>query len=116
MRWIVGMKRCWLLIDWDKSSVGGHSANVHDRVSLPLVTTQVDGSIVFADTGFNDANGIPANLKLFAGHLERAGAGGNALSLVTLYIANLRRTLISHLVVLTSGPQQHQFAAHALDS
>jgi hypothetical protein len=64
-RWIVGMKLCWLINDdglivswaWD-------TANVHDQLFLPLVSALQDESIVLAETGFNDADGIPANLKL----------------------------------------------------
>lgn len=64
-RWIVGMKLCRLINDdgwvvtwaWD-------TANVHDKAFLPLVSFLEDKSIVLADSGFNDADAIPANLKL----------------------------------------------------
>jgi len=64
-RWIVGMKLCWLINDcgavvgwaWD-------TANVHAQVFLPLVAAFADESIVLADTGFNCAEGVPANLKM----------------------------------------------------
>lgn len=37
---------------------------MHDQVFLPFVVALEDESIVLADAGFNDAVGIPANLKL----------------------------------------------------
>ena len=64
-RWIVGMKLCWLINDcgqivaWD-----WNTANVADKVFLPLVAAYADQSIVLADVGFKNADGIPANLKL----------------------------------------------------
>ena len=84
-RWIVGMKLCWLINDagwvvswaWD-------TANVHDQVFLPLVVALEDESIVLADTGFNDADGIPANLKLCPrGTWNERMLVETALSLVT---------------------------------
>ena len=84
-RWIVGMKLCWLLNDrgeivnwaWD-------TANVHDQVFLPLVAALEAESIVLADTGFNDADGIPANLKLCQrGTWNERMLVETALSLVT---------------------------------
>lgn len=64
-RWIVGMKLCWLINDAGRVvSWAWDTANVHDQVFLPLVSALEDESIVLADTGFNDADGIPANLKL----------------------------------------------------
>lgn len=85
-RWIVGMKLCWLLNDagqvvnwaWD-------TANVADKVFLPLVTAYEDETIVLADTGFKDAAGIPANLKLCArGTWNERMLVETALSLVTM--------------------------------
>lgn len=64
-RWIVGMKLCWLIndrgeiVDW-----ACDTANVHDQRFLPLVAALEQQSIVLADSGFNRAAGIPANLKL----------------------------------------------------
>jgi hypothetical protein len=64
-RWIVGMKLCWLINDcgavvaWD-----WNTANVHDQTFLPLIEPWVEETIVLADTGFADADGVPANLKL----------------------------------------------------
>ncbi len=85
-RWIVGMKLCWLLNErgqvvrwaWD-------TANVHDQVFLPLVAALEGESIVLADTGFNDADGIPTNLKLCArGTWNERMVVETALSLVTM--------------------------------
>jgi len=64
-RWIIGMKLCWLvndcgqIVDWSWDT-----AHVHDQVFLPLVEACDGETIVLADTGFNCAQGIPANLKL----------------------------------------------------
>lgn len=85
-RWIVGLKLCWLLNDagqvvgWDWDT-----ANVHDQVFLPLVAALEDESIVLADSGFNDAEGIPANLKLCPrGTWNERMLVETALSLVTM--------------------------------
>jgi hypothetical protein len=64
-RWIVGMKLCWLINDdglvvswaWD-------TANVPDKTFLPLVEALEGQTIVLADVGFKDKDGIPDNLKL----------------------------------------------------
>lgn len=64
-RWIVGMKLCWLIndrgeiVDW-----AWDTANAHDQVFLPMVEAFEGETIILADTGFNCAEGIPANLKL----------------------------------------------------
>ena len=64
-RWIVGGKLCivlnqWgLITDWDCAS-----ANVHDQTFLPLLHNYDDQMIILADTGFQRAKGIPANVKL----------------------------------------------------
>ncbi len=85
-RWIVGMKLCWLLNDagqvvnwaWD-------SANVADKVFLPLVAAYEDETIVLADTAFKDAAGIPTNLKLCArGTWNERMLVETALALVTM--------------------------------
>jgi hypothetical protein len=64
-RWIVGVKLCWLIndcgeiVDWDWDT-----ANVHDQTFLPMVEALNGETIVLADTGFNDAEGVPTNLKI----------------------------------------------------
>jgi hypothetical protein len=61
------------------------TANVHDQVFLPLVAALEDESIVLADTGFNDADGIPANLKWCEpGTWNERVLVETALSLVTM--------------------------------
>jgi len=84
-RWIVGMKLCWLLNDrGEVVSWAWDTANVHDQVFLPLVAALEEVSIVLADTGFNDADGIPANLKLCErGTWNERMLVETALSLVT---------------------------------
>ncbi len=79
------MKLCWLINDdgWIVSWAWA-TANVHDQVFLPLVSALEDESIVLADTGFNDADGIPANLKLCPrGTWNERMLVETALSLVT---------------------------------
>jgi hypothetical protein len=64
-RWIVGLKLCWLVNDWGEIVAWSwNTANAHDQVFLPLVAAVEGQCIVLADTGFNCAEGIPANLKL----------------------------------------------------
>lgn len=85
-RWIVGMKLCWLLND-DGQVVGWDwdTANVSDQVFLPLVKALDGESIVLADIGFKDADGIPANLKLCRrGTWNERMIVETALSLVTM--------------------------------
>ena len=91
-RWIVGMKLCWLINDhgqvvsWDWDT-----ANVHDQVFLPLVAALEQKSIVLADTGFQDATGIPPNLKLCPrGTWNERMVVETALSMVTV-ICTLKR-------------------------
>ncbi len=85
-RWIVGMKLCWLLNDRGQVvSWAWDTANVHDQTFLPLVAALEDESVVLADTGFNNANGIPANLKLCErGTWNERMLVETALSLVTM--------------------------------
>lgn len=84
-RWIIGLKLCWLINDAGQVvSWAWDTANVHDQVFLPLVEALEDHSIVLADTGFNDADGIPANLKLCPrGTWNERMLVETALSLVT---------------------------------
>ena len=85
-RWIVGMKLCWLVNDRGQVvSWAWDTANVHDQVFLPLVAALEDESIVLADTGFKDADGMPANLKLCErGTWNERMLVETALSLVTM--------------------------------
>lgn len=64
-RWIVGMKLCWLINNCGEVVAWScNTANVHDQTFLPLIEPYVGQTIVLADTGFQDADGVPANLKL----------------------------------------------------
>jgi hypothetical protein len=64
-RWIVGMKLCWLIKDFGAVvSWDWNTANVCDNVFLPLVEALNGRTIVLADVGFKNKEGIPANLKL----------------------------------------------------
>jgi hypothetical protein len=85
-RWIVGMKRCWLLNDrGEVVSWAWDTANVHDQVFLPVVAALEGESIVLADRGFHNADGIPANLKLCErGTWNERMLVETALSLVTM--------------------------------
>jgi hypothetical protein len=85
-RWIEGMKLCWLINDrgevvaWE-----WNTANVHDQTFLPLIEPWVEQTIVLADTGFADAEGVPANLKLCPrGTWNERMLVETTLSLVTL--------------------------------
>jgi len=64
-RWIVGIKLCWLInsdgqvVAWDWAT-----ANTYDKHFLPLVEPFQGKTIVLADQGFRDANGIPEHVKI----------------------------------------------------
>ena len=64
-RWIVGGKLCivlnklGLIADWDCAT-----ANVHDQTFLPLLDCYDGQMIILTDTGFHQAKGEPANVKL----------------------------------------------------
>ncbi|MCS6909046.1 MAG: hypothetical protein NZM11_00515 [Anaerolineales bacterium] len=64
-RWSVGVKLCWLLnqagrvVAWDWNTL-----NVHDQCFNPLVRPFSGQTIVPADEGFRDKDGIPENMKL----------------------------------------------------
>ena len=98
--WIVGMKLCWLLnhagqvVNW-----AWNAANVADKVFLPLVAAYEDETIVLADTGFNDAADVRANLKLCArGTWNKRMLVETALSLVTM---------VCHLKKVFHGTRTH---------
>jgi hypothetical protein len=81
-----GMKLCWLINDYGEVVAWDwNTANVHDQSFLPLVEPYVGQTIVLADTGFADAEGIPANLKLCPrGTWNERMLVETTLSLVTL--------------------------------
>lgn len=85
-RWSVGLKLCWLLNDtgkvvaWDWDTM-----NVHDKSFHPLLKPFEGQTIVLADLGFRDQNGIPDNLKLCAkGTWNERMVVETALSMVTV--------------------------------
>lgn len=96
-RWIVGMKLCWLINDWGQIvRWDWDTANVHDQTFLPLVKALEEESIVLADTGFNDADGIPSNLKLCPrGTWNERMLVETALSLVTT-VCSLKKVFHRH--------------------
>jgi len=64
-RWSIGIKLCWLLndvcrvVNWDWASM-----NVSDKHFHPVVEPFVGQTIVLADFGFRNKEGIPANMKI----------------------------------------------------
>ncbi len=64
-RWSVGLKLCWLLNDVGKVVAWGYDTmNVHDQHFHPLIEPFEEKTIVLADVGFYDKDGLPENLKL----------------------------------------------------
>ena len=69
-RWIVGGKLCivqnqWgLIADWDCDTATELLTNPHDQTFLPLLAHYDGQMIVLTDTGFQRAQGLPANVKL----------------------------------------------------
>jgi hypothetical protein len=64
-RWSIGIKLCVLLndvcrvVNWDWATM-----NVHDKHFHPLVEPWMDETIVLADFGFRDKDGVPENMKI----------------------------------------------------
>ncbi len=64
-RWSIGIRLCWLLnevcqvVAWDWATL-----NVYDKHFNPLVEPFIDQTIVLADFGFRDKDGIPQNMKI----------------------------------------------------
>jgi hypothetical protein len=64
-RWMVGMKLCWLINDHGQVvSWAWDTAHVSDKTFLPLVEALDGYTIILADVGFKDKDGVPDNLKL----------------------------------------------------
>ncbi len=91
-RWSVGLKLCWLINDvgkvvaWDYDTM-----NVHDQQFLPLLKPLEGKTIVLADLGFYDKDGLPENLKLCPkGTWNERMIVETALSMVTV-ICGLKR-------------------------
>ncbi len=92
---------CWLINDWGQVvSWAWNTTNVHDQTFLPLVSDLEDERIVLAGTGFNDADGIPSNLKLCPrGTWNERMLVETALSLVTMvtHLKKVFRRTTHHL-------------------
>ena len=64
-RWSIGIKLCWLLndvcrvVNWDWSTM-----NVNDKHFHPMVEPFIGQTIVLADFGFRDKEGVPENMKI----------------------------------------------------
>ena len=64
-RWSIGIKLCWLLndvcrvVNWDWSTM-----NVYDKHFHPVVEPFIGQTIVLADFGFQDKQGVPENMKI----------------------------------------------------
>jgi hypothetical protein len=91
-RWSVGIKFCWLLngfgrvVAWDWKTM-----NVNDKNFNPLVESFQGQTIVLADYGFRDKDGIPENMKICKkGTWNERMSVETALSLVTV-ICDLKR-------------------------
>ena len=91
-RWSVGLKLCWLLNDQGKVVAWDYDTmNVHDRHFLPLLEPFEKQTIVLADLGFYDKDGLPDNLKLCPkGTWNERMVVETALSMVTV-ICSLKK-------------------------
>ncbi|CAG0955895.1 hypothetical protein ANAEL_00338 [Anaerolineales bacterium] len=91
-RWSVGIKFCWLLndfsrvVDWDWDTM-----NVNDKCFNSLVKPFIGKTIVLADFGFRDKDGVPENMKIYKkGTRNERMCVETSLSLVTV-ICDLKR-------------------------
>ena len=91
-RWSIGIKLCWLLNDfgrvitWDWNTM-----NVPDKTFNPLAEPLSDESIILADPGFRDKNGIPENMQICKkGTWNQRMFIETAFSMVTL-VTDLKR-------------------------
>ena len=91
-RWSVGLKLCWLLNTYGRVvNWAWNTMNVHDKHFREVVTPFLDQTIVLADYGFRDKDGVPENLKLCAkGTWNERMCVETALSMVTL-VCDLKR-------------------------
>jgi hypothetical protein len=91
-RWSVGIKFCWLLngfcrvVAWDWDTL-----NVSDKRFHPLVKPFIGETIVLADYGFRDKDGVPENMKICKkGTWNERMCVETSLSMVTV-ICDLKR-------------------------
>ena len=92
-RWSVGIKLCWLLNDIGKVVAWNYDTmNVHDQHFHPLIEPLAEEkTIVLADLGFYDKDGLPENLKLCPkGTWNERMVVETALSMVTT-VCGLKR-------------------------
>ena len=98
-RWSIGIKLCWLLnetcrvVSWDWATM-----NVYDKHFHPLVEPFIGQTIVLADFGFRDKDGVPENIKLCKkGTTNERMCVETGLSMATL-VCDLKR--IRHRVAV----------------
>ena len=90
--WSIGIKLCWLLNDFGRVvSWDWNTMNVLDKTFNPLAESLAGKSIVLADLGFRDKNGIPKNMQICKkGTWNQRMYIETAFSMVTL-VADLKR-------------------------
>jgi hypothetical protein len=91
-RWSVGIKFCWLLnefcrvVAWDWATM-----NVYDKHFHPIVKPFIGKTIVLADYGFRDKDGVPENMKICKkGTWNERMCVETTLSMVTM-VCDLKR-------------------------
>ena len=91
-RWSIGIKLCWLLndfgyvVDWNWATM-----NASDKYFNPLVEPLIGQTIVLADYGFRDKDGVPENMKICEkGTWNERMCIETALSMVTV-VCDLKR-------------------------
>jgi len=91
-RWSVGIKFCWLLNDFGRVVAWAwNTMNVNDKPFNPLVEPFIGKTMVLADYGFRDQEGVPENMKICKqGTWNERMCVETALSLVTV-VCDLKR-------------------------
>lgn len=91
-RWSIGIKLCWLLndvcrvVNWDWDTM-----NVSDKQFHAVAQPLLGQTIVLADFGFRDKDGVPANMKICKkGTWNERMCVETVLSMVTL-VCDLKR-------------------------
>ena len=97
-RWSVGIKLCWLLNDFCRVvDRDWATMNVYDKHFNPLVEPLIGQTIVLADYGFRNQEGVPDNMKICKkGTWNERMCVETALSMVTV-VCDLKR--IRHRLV-----------------
>ncbi|MEM4218079.1 MAG: hypothetical protein QXZ09_08655 [Candidatus Methanomethylicaceae archaeon] len=108
-RWNIGIKLCWLLNslgrvgawDWD-------TMNVYDKRFNPLAQPFIGQTIVLADEGFRDKDGIPENMKICRrGTWNERTYLGTASSLLTV-VYSLKKILHRLAEYITNSAGFHR--------